>query len=83
MKRFVLAVLLATAVLPALAHTAAAAAPSRWVMGYYVGYQWYPGAWVPHGHGYGYGYGYAAPHYHGGYGHGYGHSHGHGSHGHR
>ena len=39
MKRFVLAVLLAAAVLPALAHTAAAATPSRWVMGYYVGYQ--------------------------------------------
>ncbi len=40
MKRFVLAVLLTVGVLPALASTAGAAAtPTRWVMGYYVGYQ--------------------------------------------
>ena len=40
MKRFVLVVVLAASVLPALASTAGAAAtPTRWVMGYYVGYQ--------------------------------------------
>ncbi len=40
MKRFVLAVMLAASALPALASTAdAAATPTRWVMGYYVGYQ--------------------------------------------
>jgi chitinase len=39
MKRAVLVLVLAVAMLPALARTAPAAAPSRWVMGYYVGYQ--------------------------------------------